>query len=215
MLMEQRLRLLEVAERFDAWVIEDDFDGEYRFVGQPLPAAQGTDRSDRVIYLGTFAKILFPALRLGFMVVPAALQPGIAQAISITGQFAPLLLQAALADFINEGHMARHLRRSRRLYAARRKTFCELAEAHLGNWMTLRPGKAGIQVVGTMRGACDDRAVAAAARRRGINVSPLSIHYRHSAPRAGLVMGYAATDVAAMPRGLRILREAFCEAGRA
>src|SRR5204862_5367931 len=97
MLMEQRLRLLEVAERFDAWVVEDDFDGEYRFVGQPLPAAQGTDRSDRVIYLGTFAKILFPALRLGFMVVPAALQPGIAQAISITGQFAPLLLQAALA----------------------------------------------------------------------------------------------------------------------
>ena len=215
MLMEQRLRLLEIADRFDAWIIEDDFDGEYSFAGQPQPAAQGADRSDRVIYLGTFAKMLFPALRLGFMVVPAALEPGIAQAISITGQFAPLLLQAALADFINEGHMTRHLRRMRRIYAARRKAFCQLVEDHLGDWMTLRPGKAGIQVVATMRGTSDDRAVAAAARRRGINVSPLSIHYRHSAPGGGLVMGYAATDEAAMPRGLRVLRDAFCEAAGA
>ena len=96
MRMEQRLRLLELAERLDSWIIEDDFDGEYRFQGQTIPAMQGTDRSDRVIYIGTFAKILFPALRLGFMVLPAALQRGMPQALSITGQFAPLLLQAAL-----------------------------------------------------------------------------------------------------------------------
>lgn len=213
MVMEQRLRLLEVATDSDAWIIEDDFDSEYRFGGPPILAIQSADRSDRVIYLGTFAKTLFPALRLGFIVLPPALQAGIAQAISITGQFAPLLLQAALADFINEGHMTRHLRRMRRIYAARRQEFCRLVESHLGEWMTLRAGDAGIQVVGMMAEGSDDRAVAAAARRRGINVSPLSIHYRHSAPLGGLVMGYAATDESAMPHGVRILREAFCEAG--
>jgi GntR family transcriptional regulator/MocR family aminotransferase len=213
MRMEQRLRLLEIAERLDAWIIEDDFDGEYRFQGQPIPAMQGTDHSDRVIYCGTFAKILFPALRLGFMVLPPSLQARIGQALSITGQFAPLLLQAALADFIDQGHMSRHLRRMRRIYAGRRQAFRRLAGEYLGDWMTLRSSEAGMQMVGMMREGWDDRAVAAAARRRGIIVSPLSIHYRHAAPQAGLVMGYAATDEAAMPQGFRILRAAFREVG--
>ena len=214
MRMEQRLRLLEIADRFDSWIIEDDFDGEYRFQGQPIPAMQGADRSDRVIYCGSFAKILFPALRLGFMVLPTALQARIGQALSITGQFAPLLLQAALADFIDQGHMSRHLRRMRRIYAARRQAFRRLVDDYLGEWMTLRTNEAGMQMVGMMREGWDDKAVAAAARRRGIIVSPLSIHYRHAAPMAGLVMGYAATDEAAMPQGFRILREAFREVGR-
>ena len=116
------------------------------------PATQGADRSDRVIYLGTFAKtVVSGAADWASWSCRRCYEPGIAQAISITGQFAPLLLQAALADFINEGHMTRHLRRMRRIYAARRRVFCQLVEAHLGDWMMLRPGKAGIQVVGTMR----------------------------------------------------------------
>ena len=131
MRMEQRLRLLEIAESRGAWIIEDDFDGEYRFQGQPVPAMHGEDRSQRVIYLGTFAKILFPALRIGFMVLPPDLVPGVTRAISITGQFAPLLLQAALADFIEGGHMARHLRRMRRIYAQRRQLFRTLWDARL------------------------------------------------------------------------------------
>jgi len=211
MRMEQRLRLLDVADRLDSWIIEDDFDGEYRFQGQPIPAMQGADRSDRVIYFGSFAKILFPALRLGFMVLPPSLLPRISQALSITGQFAPLLLQAALADFIDQGHMSRHLRRMRRIYSVRRQAFRRLVGEYLGDWMTLRTSEAGMQMVGMLSGGRDDRAIAAAARRRGIVVSPLSIHYRHSAPLTGLVMGYAATDEAAMPQGFRILREAFRE----
>ena len=214
MRMEQRLRLLDVAERLDAWIIEDDFDGEYRFQGRPIPAMQGTDRSDRVIYLGTFAKLLFPALRLGFMVVPEPLLQGVALALRITGQFAPLLLQAALADFINEGYMTTHLKRMRRIYSARREVFRELAEAHVSDWMTLRPTDAGIQFVGELRSGLDDRAVAAAAARRGINVSPLSIHYRHAEAPAGLVMGYAATDETAMKRGFKLVREAFRETSK-
>ena len=215
MRMEQRLRLLDIAERVDAWIIEDDFDGEYRFQGRPVPAMQGTDRSDRVIYLGTFAKLLFPALRLGFMVLPEPLLKGIGLALRITGQFAPLLLQAALADFIDQGYMSMHLRRMRRIYSARRLVFRQLAEIYLGEWMTLRPNDAGIQMIGVLREGLDDRAIAAFAARRGINVAPLSIHFRHSTPLAGLAMGYAATDEALMPQGFRILQEAFREASSA
>src|SRR6185369_2183156 len=131
MRMDQRLRLLELAERLDAYVIEDDFDGEYRFLGRPVQAMQGSDTFDRVIYVGTFAKLLFPALRLGFMVIPEFLLPDFSRLLSITGQFAPLLLQAALADFIDEGHMSMHLKRMRRIYAARRQTFRHYAHQEL------------------------------------------------------------------------------------
>src|SRR3954469_13789796 len=148
MRMEQRLRLLEVAERLDAWIIEDDFDGEYRFQGQPIPALQGISASSRVVYVGYFAKILFPAMRLGFLVSPAAIRDRITAALSATGQFAPLLTQAALADFMNEGHFTRHLRRMRRLYAERRHHFLAAAERHLGEWLHFHGTESGIQLVG-------------------------------------------------------------------
>jgi GntR family transcriptional regulator/MocR family aminotransferase len=209
MRMEQRLRLLEIAEQCDAWVIEDDFDGEYRFQGRPIPAMQGADRSGRVIYVGTFAKILFPALRLGFMVLPSMLHERIPRALSITGQFAPLLLQAALADFINEGMMTRHLKRMRRIYASRRQRFRELCEAQLAGRLTLLSGDAGIQVAGFLHESLDDERVGEAARRMGINVSPLSKHYRHGPPRHGLLLGYAACDEHQTEVGIRRLREAI------
>jgi GntR family transcriptional regulator/MocR family aminotransferase len=209
MRMEQRLRLLEIAEHSNAWVIEDDFDGEYRFQGQPIPAMQGSDQSGRVIYVGTFAKILFPALRLGFMVLPPELHERIPHALSTTGQFAPLLLQAALADFITEGHMTRHLKRMRRIYAARRQRFHELTEMNLGGRLTLISREAGIQVVALLREGLDDRRVAEEARRLGINVLPLSKHYRHGHPEQGLVLGYAACDESQTEHGLRKLREAI------
>ncbi len=202
----QRTRLLELAEAFDSWILEDDFDGEYRFQGDQVAALQSIDQSDRVIYIGTFAKLLFPALRIGFMVLPANLQERMARALSVTGQFAPLLLQAALADFIDQGYMSRHLRRMRRLYNGRRQTFCRLARDILGDWLTLETGDAGIQIAASFRRPIDDVSVAAAAVRGGINVSPLSIHYRGDARQAGLVMGYAATPETAMPQALRVLR---------
>ncbi len=212
MRMDQRLRLLELAERMDAFVIEDDFDGEYRFLGRPVQAMQGADTSDRVIYVGTFAKLLFPALRLGFMVLPEFLLQDISTVLSITGQFAPLLLQAALADFIDEGHMSMHLKRMRRIYAARRQTFRQHAQRELGEWMTLRPTDAGIQFVGELREGLSDVAIAAAARRRGHNISPLSMHYRHANPATGLVLGYATINEANMAAAFRSLRQAFVEA---
>ncbi len=212
MRMDQRLRLIELAERLDAFVIEDDFDGEYRFQGRPVPAMQGADSSDRVIYVGTFAKLLFPALRLGFMVLPEMLLPHIASVLSITGQFPPLLLQAALADFIDEGHMSMHLKRMRKIYAARRQLFRRFAHNELGEWMSLRPTDAGIQFVGDLRPELSDAAIAAAAHQRGFNVSALSMHYRFAKSPPGLVLGCVAIDEANMPAAFRSLRQAFIDA---
>jgi GntR family transcriptional regulator/MocR family aminotransferase len=207
MRIEQRMRLLEIAESRNAWILEDDFDGEYRFQGQPIPAMQGFDPYQRVIYVGTFAKILFPALRIGFIVLPTPLRAGIVNAISITGQFAPLLLQAALADFIEQGHMARHLRRMRRIYAARRLMFREYCQTYLSDWLTLVAGDSGIQMAGLLgEGLCDKR-ISSAAREHAVNVAALSMHYRHGNAKSGLLIGYAASAEHAMEQGIQRLRE--------
>ncbi|PBB18528.1 PLP-dependent aminotransferase family protein [Mesorhizobium sp. WSM4313] len=211
MRMEERLRLLDIAETTNAWVIEDDFDGEYRFQGRPVPAIQSMDRSGRVIYVGTFAKLLFPALRLGFMVLPQELAGRIVNALSTTGQFAPLLLQAALADFITEGHMSRHLKRMRRIYAQRRQLFREIVTERLRDEITLSPAEAGIQVVGYLKDGIDDIKVSQAAAKRVINVSPLSKYFQNTAPTQGLVLGYAACDAAQTRDGVERLAQAIRE----
>ena len=205
--MEQRLNLIRLAESWNAWIVEDDYDSEYRFQGHPIPALQGLDVSSRVVYVGTFAKILFPAMRLGFMVVPAAIGDGINSALSATGHFAPLVPQAALTDFMNEGHLTRHLRRMRRLYAARRQYFIDSCAEHLSEWLKLRPTESGIQLVGIFHSGHDDRIVAALAHDQGINVSPLSIQYQHDKGERGLVMGFAASDEKTTRQGMRKLRQ--------
>ncbi|MBZ0261926.1 MAG: PLP-dependent aminotransferase family protein [Hyphomicrobiales bacterium] len=211
--MEQRLKLIRVAESWNSWIIEDDYDSEYRFQGQPIPALQGLDVSNRVVYVGTFAKMLFPAMRLGFMVVPETICDGMIAALSATGQFAPLLTQAALADFINEGHLPRHLRRMRRLYAVRRQYFMNVCDDYLGDWLHLRRSESGIQMVGLLRQDCDDRAVAAAILKLGINVSSLSTHYHGDHGVSGLLMGFAASDEKATLKAIRKLRQFFSSGG--
>ena len=205
--MEQRLNLIHMAENWNSWIIEDDYDSEYRFQGQPIPALQGISASNRVVYVGTFAKILFPAMRLGFLVVPEAFREGLVSALSVTGQFPLLLTQAALADFINEGHFARHLRRMRRLYATRRQYFMEICEDYLSPWLRLRRSESGIQLVGLFHDNHDDKVVAAAARAHGVNVSPLSIQYRHGQVQRGLLMGFAAADEKTTKKAMGKLRD--------
>ncbi len=211
MRMEERLRLLDIAGTGNSWVIEDDFDGEYRFQGRPVPAIQSMDRSGCVIYVGTFAKLLFPALRVGFMVLPPELAGRIGNALSTTGQFAPLVLQAALADFITEGHMSRHLKRMRRIYAQRRQLFRDIVAERLRDEITLSPAEAGIQVVGYLRPGIDDIKVSQAAARRAINVSPLSKYFQETAATQGLVLGYAACDAAQTREGVERLAAAIRE----
>ncbi len=205
MSMGQRLDLLRLSDRWGAWLIEDDYDSEYRFQGQPIPALQGVSSGERTIFVGTFAKILFPAMRLGYVVLPPALLAPVKAALSATGHFAPLLTQAALADFVAEGHFARHLRRTRRLYAQRRETFFALFDRFLGASMVLSRADTGIQQVARFLYPVDDREVAARAGRDGVNVSPLSMQYRHGNPLQGLVFGFAAVEEKDQMRGFRRL----------
>ena len=150
-------------------------------------------------------------MRLGYMVVPMDIRDSLTAALSATGQFAPLITQAALADFINEGHLTRHLRRMRRIYATRREFFMQQFDCHLGRWMELQPTDSGIQLAGVLRTAIDDRTLAEAAMARGVNVSPLSLQYWHRAPFGGLLMGFAAADARTTIRSMQTLSALLSE----
>ena len=214
MRMDERLHLLAIAARHGAWILEDDYDGEYRFRGQPIPALRGLDGANRVIYVGTFGKTLFPGLRLGFLVVPAELAEPFNRAVSVTGQFAPGLLQVTVADFIEQGYFASHLRRMRRLYASRQQRFVELCRQHLGPWMEIAENDSGMQVFGRFRQPFDDRAVAAASLRHGLDVQPVSINYCCDPPEHGLLLGYAALDDATAVKAIKALRASFEDLAR-
>ncbi len=189
--LEERLQLLAIAERHNAWIVEDDYDGEYRFRGRPVSALQGLDRSNRVIYVGTFGKTLFSSLRLGFMVVPVELSEAFDRTVGITGHFAPLLLQATLADFIKQGYFATHLRRMRKLYERRQERFVGLCQEHLGRWMSVAANDSGMQLFGRFLMPFDDREVAAVALTYRVDAQPVSANYQCDPPQHGLLLGYA------------------------
>ena len=171
---------------------------------------QGLSEDAPVIYVGTFAKTLFPSMRLGFIVLPMDLADRIKLAINFTGQFAPLLLQAALADFMEQGHFFLHLNRMRRLYSRRRATFLRLCAEYLDEWLVPLDGRTGMQITAFCRGANDDRVVTESAARRGVNVAPLSVYYR-GPPKTGLVMGYAGVPEDGMEPAFHNLRRVFLD----
>ncbi len=214
MVVEHRRLLAEIARRSGAWLIEDDFDAEYRFAGPALPAIQGLDAASRTIYLGTFAKAVFPALRIGFVVLPHALAGRLESAVFYAGAHAPLVLQGTLAAFMDEGHFARHLRRMRLLYAERRRLFCELCQSYLASWLEPIEGYAGMQTSWWLRPPLDDRRLAEEARRRSIVLTPLSEFYHHGRPRQGLILGFAPLREAEMHAGLKSLRDLLEDTAR-
>ena len=132
MTLDRRLQLIDWAARKGIWIIEDDYDSEYRYCGKPLSAMQGLDGAGRVVYLGTFSKTMFPASRVGYLVVPDGLQGAFASAIRHSGHTVSLSLQSALAEFLEQGHHSAHLHRMRALYARRQARFATLAQQHLG-----------------------------------------------------------------------------------
>lgn len=211
MSLSRRLAMLEWAREAGAWILEDDYDGEFRYVGQPLGAMQGLDTAGRVIYLGTFSKVLFPALRLAYLVVPAALADAFVDAHLCLGVCASLLNQAVLTEFMAEGHFVRHIRRMRRLYAARQAALVEAAAGQLSGLLEVQTRETGLDLVGWLPQGVDDWAVSRRAAAYGVQALPLSSFSREATTQGGLLLGFAAVDVQEMPAAVRQLAVALRE----
>ena len=206
MRMEQRVQVLDMARTIGSWIIEDDFDSEFRFSTEPLPALQGIDQNDRTIYVGTFAKTLFPSLRIGFVIFPRKVDNEVVKANFLLGAVPPLLLQAALADFIEQGHFARHLRRMKKLYKARRYHFMQLALSLLDDLIEPIDAGSGLQTTWRLTSGESDVQVCRRAQRAGLGVTPLSVHYLFGLQLQGLMIGYASMSEEAIDTSLMTLR---------
>ncbi|MCO7614715.1 PLP-dependent aminotransferase family protein [Pseudomonas chlororaphis] len=187
--LPRRLALLDWANRQGSWIIEDDYDSEYRYQGKPLPALKSLDQQGRVLYTGTFSKVLFPGLRLAYLVVPAEQTLAFARQADRLHNHCPHLLQATVAAFLNEGHFARHLNKMRGLYARRRQWLVEALHQQVGGRLQIDPQAGGMHVVAGL-GEGDDVQIAQRAREVGIAVEPLSQWYLGGEVRQGLVMGF-------------------------
>ncbi|WP_345424905.1 PLP-dependent aminotransferase family protein [Pseudonocardia xishanensis] len=205
MSLERRLALIDWAGDNDAWVVEDDYDAEFRYHGKPHAALMAIDTRRRVIYVGTFSKVLFPGLRLGYIIAPPDLVDGFIAAHLSTDMHAHLVDQAVVADFIEQGHLTRHLRRMRVLHRERQYELIRYAE-RLGDQLRLEPSDGGLHLVGRLPQERDDRAVARAALRQGVHTWPLSIHYlRPENSSSALLLGYAGTTTEDMRHGIATL----------
>ncbi len=206
MSMTRRLSLLEWARSAGAWILEDDYDSEFRYVGRPLAALQGIDRANRVIYLGTMSKVLFPALRLGYLVAPPELVNAFVAAHLFTDMSLPLLEQMTLAAFLNEGHFVRHIHHMRQVYWKRQAMLVELTdEQKLAGALELQPAMAGMHMIGWLAWGQDDRQVARAAASVGVDVSPLLLYALEGNSRPGILLGYAAVREQEMRTGIERL----------
>ena len=192
MSLNRRLSLLEFAHRSGAIIFEDDYDSEYRYSTRPVPALQGLDQHGNVIFAGSFSKVLFPSLRLGYVVAPLDLVPAFRAARSQTVRHAQVLDQVTLRDFIDQGHFARHLRRMREVYAERLGTLLDEARHHLAGLLEISPIEAGLQTIGWLNDGIDARTVADAASERGLIVTPLETYARSAQVKNGLLLGFAA-----------------------
>jgi GntR family transcriptional regulator/MocR family aminotransferase len=209
MSLTRRLELLGWARRSGAWVIEDDYDSEYRYTGRPLEALQGLDAEGRVVYVGTFSKVLFPALRLGYLVVPPDLIDAFTAARELVDRHPPTVEQAVLAEFIAAGHFSRHLRRMRALYAARQEALFEEISQHLSGFLDASPAESGMHLVGWLPAGIDDKEASHRAAHRGIEAPPISLYTTSENVRGGLMLGYAAVDEARTREGVRRLARAL------
>ncbi|MEM0949733.1 MAG: PLP-dependent aminotransferase family protein [Pseudomonadota bacterium] len=207
MSLQERLTLIDHARRHGSWILEDDYDSEYSFHARRIPALQGLVDDAPVIYFGTFSKLIFPSLRLGYMILPANLSDRVKNAISFTGHYAPLFLQAALSDFIAGGHFSRHLSRMRRIYQKRREVFLALCADHMETDFRALDFRSGIQITCMANDHFDDVGFVESLRDRNLNPAPLSSYYCHTQKRRGLLIGYAAVDEVAMAQGMAEMAE--------
>lgn len=209
MSLARRLALLEWAKNSDAWIIEDDYDSEFRYAGRPLASLQGLDQAGRVIYVGTFSKTIFPALRLGYLVVPENLIEVFAAARALSDSYSPSIDQAVLTDFIEAGHFARHIRRMRALYAERQDVLIAVAAKDLAGLLDVPADEAGMHLVGWLPANICDKIAAEKAAAHNVVTKPLSAYSSEPLARSGLILGYTAFSAGQIRNGVERLAKAF------
>jgi GntR family transcriptional regulator/MocR family aminotransferase len=205
MSVARRLQLLAWAERAAAWIVEDDYDSEYRYDSMPIASLQGLDRNDRVIYIGTFSKVMFPSLRLGYVVVPPDLVERFTAMRTAMDLGPSHATQAVMSDFIREGHFARHIRRMRPVYAERRRVLTAEIECQLGDRARIAGDAAGMHLTILIDGLRNDRAIARKAGEQSMWLSALSHSYL-STPAQGFVLGFGNAKASQIPAAVRHLR---------
>ncbi len=210
--LQRRLELLAWAAKAKAWIIEDDYDSEYRYTGAPLASLQSLDRAGCVVYVGTLSKVLFPGLRLGYLVAPPALAGALVQAKAVVDRHTAIVPQMVLADFIAEGHFGRHIKRTREINAARRALLMQGIERELGDFLVCGPAETGLELCVHFRRGHDEEAVARAGLERGIELRPLGHYSDAGAPAGcraapGLLLGFSALPEAEIAHGLKVLGE--------
>ena len=199
------LRTAGLGSRANAWIIEDEYDAEYRYFGRPVPSLQSMDRSRCVLYVGTFTKMFFNSLRLGFLVVPERIVDAFAAARTMLDRHPPTLEQAILADFILDGHFGHHVRRMRQMYARRMAVLCDASHERLSGTLDVAGADSGMRTLGWIRTGERDADLAARARLRGLEVAALSdFTILHSQPDA-LILGFAGCPAAELKRGVEVL----------
>lgn len=202
----RRLQLLEWARSSGSWIIEDDYDSEYRYVNRPIASLQGLDRYSRVIYIGTFSKVLFPSLRLGYIVIPPDLVERFV-AVRRTMDICPShASQAVLADFIREGHFARHIRRMRLLYSDRRNVLAEAIQREFGSRLKILGEEAGMHLTVLLGKGMRDRDISACAARKHLWLWPLSPSYLGGTPRHGFILGFGNTEANQIPAAVHSMK---------
>jgi len=202
----RRFQLLEWAQRNGTWIIEDDYDSEYRYESSPIASLQGLDSHARVVYIGTFSKVLFPSLRLGYLVIPSDLLERFLAVRHAMDLGPPTFHQEVLADFIELGHFARHIRRMRILYRERRSALVDSIHQQLGSRVEVLGSEAGMHLVVTLPRGSRDLEIAERAARQNLWMWPLSPAYLGAAARPGLILGFGSATPAEIPGAVGKLR---------
>jgi GntR family transcriptional regulator/MocR family aminotransferase len=203
----RRLQLLNWAQSSGAWIIEDDYDSEYRYESQPVASLQGLDANERVIYIGTFSKVLFPSLRIGYLVIPPDLVDRFVAVRFAMDIFPPYLYQEVLTDFMRLGHFGRHIRRLRQLYGQRRAVLVDSLRAEFEDNIEIHGAEAGMHLAVTIPQDMNDRDIQARAARERIWLWPLSPSYSGEKARQGLILGFGSTPADQIPRAVQRLRD--------
>jgi GntR family transcriptional regulator/MocR family aminotransferase len=202
---ERRVELLSWAVRAGAWIIEDEYDAEYRYSGKPLASLHSLDRTGSVIYVGTFTKMLFNALRIGFIVVPERLVEAFRIARSFVDRHAPTLDQAVLTEFINEGHFGRHVRKMRQVYSDRSQLLAKEANKRLSGLLDVEHAQSGMSTVAWIKTPITEMALARRAGQVGLEVFPISSCVRKYEQKPALMLGFAGCNASEIKRGVSVL----------